>query len=200
MEEINKSLRTAMIKRRVYPIVEKIDWKIIDDMRREMHLMVIDDPDKDIYLLLDSEGGESGAALAGYDFFKAIPAKVTAVINGFCKSSCLELIAGCTKRLATKNSVFFFHSAKVHMEITTSIVDEIDNFIAERMKQYQLYVDAYYDAYLQGFGLEKNRVRELERIGDAVHRSYTAHEAKELGVIHEIIDQFPFYEFKSPHS
>ncbi|MCS7159503.1 MAG: ATP-dependent Clp protease proteolytic subunit [Gemmatales bacterium] len=66
-------------------------------------------PGGECTMYMDSPGGSVYGALAVLSLLKLRQIRGTIVVLGECSSACLLIFGGCTKRLVTPHSVFFFH-------------------------------------------------------------------------------------------
>ncbi len=76
------------------------------------------DSEKEIRLIIDSEGGDVEAGLQLFDAVKLSRAPVTGIVIGKCQSIALAVLQGCKKRLATKHSVFMSHHVRPNIELS----------------------------------------------------------------------------------
>ena len=67
------------------------------------------DPGKPIRLHINTEGGSLSDALALYDALRGFSGPIVTVTTGMCASAGLLLLSAGDLRLATKNTLFFYH-------------------------------------------------------------------------------------------
>tara|TARA_B100000427_G_scaffold59728_1_gene47005 strand:+ start:425 stop:1054 length:630 start_codon:yes stop_codon:yes gene_type:complete len=67
------------------------------------------DPGKPIRLHINTEGGSLSDALALYDALRGVSGPIVTVTTGMCASAGLLLLSAGDLRLATKNTLFFYH-------------------------------------------------------------------------------------------
>tara|TARA_B100000131_G_scaffold122261_1_gene119342 strand:- start:3603 stop:4232 length:630 start_codon:yes stop_codon:yes gene_type:complete len=67
------------------------------------------DPGKPIRLHINTEGGSLSDALALYDALRGVSGPIVTVATGMCASAGLLLLSAGDLRLATKNTLFFYH-------------------------------------------------------------------------------------------
>ncbi|MDE5079176.1 MAG: ATP-dependent Clp protease proteolytic subunit, partial [Trichodesmium sp. St2_bin6] len=139
-----------------------------------------DDPNKPIYLYINSPGGSVTAGLAIYDTMQYIKADVITICLGLAASMGSFLLAAGTKgkRLALPNSRIMIHQPMggtrgqaTDIEIEANEIlrvrSELNNMLAERTGQ------------------------SLEKIEKDTDRDYymSAEEAKEYGLIDQVIEE-----------
>ena len=188
-----KNLLETLGKLRVFPIGDDMNLQMINNMREMVFSKIEEDKRKPIYLLVDSDGGNTDAGFIGYDFLKSIHVPLVAIINGYCKSSAIPLIAGCRYRHSFPHSNFFFHSpttGKKHKISATFSFKEaykVDEAEVERFKT------DYQTICKREFGMSKEELDELWSRGDLYGEEISPQKAREIGIIHKIITKFPFY-------
>lgn len=79
------------------------------------------DPGKPIRLHINTEGGSLSDALALYDALRSVSAPIITVTTGMCASAGLLLLAAGDLRLATPNTVFFYHEPILPLEEISSL-------------------------------------------------------------------------------
>src|SRR5215217_146766 len=112
-KKISDVLKKESLNFGVFPLLEDITWSLIDEMREAFYLKAMENSTKEVYLIIDSEGGNGDAAHMTYDFLKALPMLTVGIVNGFCKSGALDILAGCKRRLSFPHSLFLMHSSTV---------------------------------------------------------------------------------------
>ena len=63
----------VLISKRIFPITNKIEYGLINDMEKALFQMCIEDQTKKAELVIDSGGGDAAIALSGFDFIKSLP-------------------------------------------------------------------------------------------------------------------------------
>ncbi|KKQ35418.1 MAG: ATP-dependent Clp protease proteolytic subunit [Candidatus Nomurabacteria bacterium GW2011_GWB1_37_5] len=186
--ERNDALRLLQEKR-IFP-VGNIDQKLADELRAGILLMAISDPKKEIHLIIDSTGGSVNAALSVYDFIRGISVPIIGIVNGRCHSSALIIYACCTRRLCLPNCLFLFHAIASGNEIkSTNDVVLSAQMLVKRNKRI---INDVNNIYSDNFGINKNELKKMEVMGELYEKKLFSDEAKKLGIVHEIIDKFPF--------
>lgn len=111
----------------------------------QMLFLEADDPDKDIYLYINSPGGSVSAGLAIYDTMQYIRCEVSTICVGFAASMGAFLLAAGAKgkRKSLPNSEIMIHQPlggahgqasdiKIHAEQILKIRDRLNAILAER--------------------------------------------------------------------
>lgn len=133
-------------------------------------------PEQDITIVINSEGGDESEALGLIDYIQSLPVKVNIIARGRCMSAAAILLCFATGfRGASKNTLFMLHESTITLQGTTKSNNsylEVSNRIEKEMyeelaKRTKLTVEDWYaidyDKYL------------------------TASDAKNLGIIDAII-------------
>ena len=129
----------------------------------QMLFLEADDPDKDIYLYIDSPGGSVSAGLAIYDTMQYIKCEVNTICMGMAASMGAFLLAAGAKgkRKALPNSEIMIHQpsggasgqasdVKIHAEHIIRTRQKLNEILAERTGKSveQVAVDTERDNYL----------------------------------------------------
>lgn len=131
------------------------------------HLAQID-PDTEITLYINTEGGSLTDAFAIYDCIKNISCPVITVATGLCASAGLLILSAGDYRVATKNTIFYYHqpvftqsssiTSKKEMECLNGFYEycqqSVDSILKQTMqisdRRWKKYFDAstgyYFDA------------------------------------------------------
>jgi len=191
MESKNNEIRDSLLKKRVIIVNEDIYRDLCEWINRSIHVLLSLNEKKDIYLLLDTDGGLAHHTLKVRDLLKAIPVNTIGIVNGRCNSAGLILFSGCTKKFALLNSTFYFHHLRGTFEIKESYKYsenylKIKNEIASLKKSVHTTLE-------DGFGLTKKQIIALCLEGEKFEHHYSVQEMLKLGVIDKIITKLPFY-------
>jgi ATP-dependent Clp protease protease subunit len=163
---------------------ERIIWlgsEVRDDVANEICakilLLAAEDPEKDIYLYINSPGGSITAGMAIYDTMQYVPNDIVTVGVGMCASMGQFLLSSGTKgkRYATPNTRVLLHQPHGGFGGTASDVQTQAELIMSMKRQL---------ASLTAAQTGKT-VEQIERDGDR-DRWFTAAEALEYGFIDHI--------------
>ena len=163
---------------------ERIIWlgsEVRDDVANEICakilLLAAEDPEKDIYLYINSPGGSITAGMAIYDTMQYVPNDIVTVGVGMCASMGQFLLSSGTKgkRYATPNTRVLLHQPHGGFGGTASDVQTQAELIMSMKRQL---------ASLTAAQTGKT-VEQIERDGDR-DRWFTAAEALDYGFIDHI--------------
>jgi ATP-dependent Clp protease protease subunit len=169
---------SRLLKDRIVFLGTPIDDTVANLIMAQLLHLESEDPDKDISLYINSPGGDVSALLAIYDTMQYIKPDVSTIVMGLAASAAavLSLAGAKGKRFALPNSRILLHQPHggaqgqaVDIEIQAKEIirlrDLLDKIIAEHTGQ------------------------SIEKVSKDTDRDFilTADEAKEYGVIDEII-------------
>ena len=169
---------SRLLKDRIIFIGSGIDENVVNLTIAQMLFLEAEDPEKDIFLYINSPGGVLPAGLAIYDTIQYIKPNVATICMGQAASlAALLLCAGTAgKRSALPNSRIMIHQPlggsqgqAIDLEIYTKEIvtlrERLNEILAHHTKQ------------------------PLERISEDTDRNYfmSAEEAKKYGIIDEVI-------------
>ncbi len=140
-----------------------------------------EDPNKDIYLYINSPGGMVSAGLAVYDTMQYIRCPITTVCVGMAMSFGALLLAAGTKgkRYALPHARIMIHQPLVTGGGLEGTVTDIDIETKELLHTKQQLIEI----------LAKHTGQPIEKIKNDTERNFymSAQEAKEYGIIDEVI-------------
>lgn len=134
------------------------------------------DPDKDIYMYINSPGGQVTSGLAIYDTMKFVRPRVVTIGMGLCASMGAFLLSSGDKRMALENTKIMIHQplggAKGQ---ATDIMIVAEEIVKIKKKLNEI--------------LANNTKQPLSKIEQDTERDYylSAEEAREYGLIDEIL-------------
>lgn len=116
IEQTNKGERSydiysRLLKDRIIFLGEEVDQASANVIVAELLFLEAEDPDKEIYLYINSPGGSITAGMAIYDTINYIKCPVSTICIGMAASMGAVLLASGTKgkRYATPNSEILIH-------------------------------------------------------------------------------------------
>lgn len=145
--------------------------------------LLVEDPEAEINLLINSPGGATGIAMSFYDSMRSVlKPRLTTVGTGDVDSSGVIIFLTGTKRFLTRNTTLLFHLAgrTFGTEKRFSTADLEDLLKEDRLKDYQ-YACVVSDA--ASGRLDPDKVLEMMK----KHTVLTAEEAVNLGLAHKVI-------------
>jgi len=170
---------SRLLRERIIFLGTAIDDHIASLTIAQLLFLEAEDPDKDIYLYINSPGGSVSAGLAIYDTMKYVRSKVSTICVGLAASMGAVLLAGgeSGKRSSLPNSKIMIHQPWVGglQGQTTDIEIHAKEMIKTRETLYQILVD--------------NTGKTYDQISKDCDRDYflNAEEAKEYKLIDNIL-------------
>ncbi|WP_422444719.1 ATP-dependent Clp endopeptidase proteolytic subunit ClpP [Thermoanaerobacterium sp. DL9XJH110] len=183
VEQTNRGERaydiySRLLKERIVFIGTPIDDTVASLVIAQMLYLESEDPDKDIYLYINSPGGSVTAGLAIYDTMQYIKPKVSTMCMGLAASMGAVLLAAGAegKRYALPNSRIMIHQPWGGVQ--GKAVD-IETHAREILRLRELLNEI----------LAKHTKQPIERIEKDTDRDYfmSSQEALEYGLIDEVI-------------
>lgn len=185
VEQTNRGERSydiysRLLKDRIIFLGSAIDDGMANIVIAQLLFLEAEDPDKDISLYINSPGGSVSAGMAIYDTMQHVKADVSTICVGLAASMGAFLLAAGQKgkRFALPNAEVMIHQPssgtqgqatdiEIHTRHILRIKESINKILAERTGQ------------------------KLSRIQADTERDYfmTAEEAKEYGIIDDILGQ-----------
>ncbi|MEO0101147.1 MAG: ATP-dependent Clp protease proteolytic subunit, partial [candidate division WOR-3 bacterium] len=170
---------SRLLKERIIFLGSPIDDTVANLVIAQLLFLQAEDPEKDIYLYINSPGGYISSALAIYDTMQFVRPKVSTICMGMAASAAAVLLAAGTpkKRLALPNSRIMIHQPEIHGLSGQATDIQIHAREIARLK----------DRLNEILAKHTNQPKEkIERDSD---RNFfmSAEEAKEYGIIDEII-------------
>jgi ATP-dependent Clp protease protease subunit len=183
VEQTNRGERaydiySRLLKDRIIFLGTAVDDHVANLVIAQLLFLEAEDPDKDIYLYINSPGGSVTAGLAIYDTMKYVRPDVSTMCLGLAASMGSFLLAAGAKgkRFATPNSEILIHQVsggaqgqaadvEIHAKHIIKVREQLDKILAEMTGQ------------------------PLEKIQHDTDRDYfmNADEAKEYGIIDDVM-------------
>ena len=169
---------SRLLNERIIFLGTQVDDQIANLTIAQMLHLESEDPDKDIYLYVNSPGGHVYAGLAIYDTMQFIKPDVSTICVGIAMSMGALLLAGGAegKRMALPNSKILIHQVwggyqgqasdiEIHARETISLKRKLEEIISHHTKQ------------------------EVDKVRSDMDRDYfmTSEEAVEYGIIDKVI-------------
>jgi len=173
---------SRLLKERIIFLGTPIDDNIANLMIAQLLFLAAEDPDKDIFIYINTPGGIVSSGLAILDTMKYIkPDVVTNCVGQAASMGAILLAAG------TKGKRFSLPHARVMIHQPLGGVEGQATDIEIHTKEI-LRIRETLNQILAG-----NTGQTLEKIGNDTDRNYfmSAEEAKEYGIIDEVISQSP---------
>lgn len=186
VEQTNRGERSydiysRLLKDRIIFLGGEVDDDVANSIIAQMLFLEADDPDKDIYLYINSPGGSVTAGMAIYDTMQYIKCDVQTICIGLAASMGALLLSSGTKgkRLALPNSEIMIHQPLIMggglSGQATDIKIRTDNLLRTKGNLNRI--------------LAENTGKELSQIERDVERDYfmTAQEALAYGLIDKVV-------------
>ncbi|MGR3763201.1 ATP-dependent Clp endopeptidase proteolytic subunit ClpP [Rossellomorea sp. NS-SX7] len=178
--ERSYDIYSRLLKDRIIMVSDEINDHMANSIVAQLLFLAADDPEKDISLYINSPGGSTSAGFAIFDTMEYISPDVRTICTGMAASfGAMLLLAGTKgKRFALPNSEIMIHQPlggargqATDLEISAKRIlklrEHINEIISEKTGQ------------------------PLDKVSLDTDRDYfmSAHEAKEYGIIDEIIEK-----------
>ena len=169
---------SLLLRERIVFLGQEVDDQIANLLIAEILYLDAQDPEKDIYLYINSPGGLAYAGMAIYDVMQHVQADVSTICVGMGMSAAAMVLAGgaAGKRFALPSAKIMIHQGsagargaprdmEIHLREVLSMTRRMAEIIAHHCHQ------------------------PLERVEQDIDRDYfmTAEEARQYGLIDEII-------------
>ena len=176
--ERSYDIYSRLLKDRIILLGDEVNNATVNAIIAQLLFLEADDPDKDIFLYINSPGGSVTAGLAIFDTMNYIKPDVSTVCLGMAASMGAFLLAAGAKgkRFALPNSEIMIHQpmggasgqatdVAIHAEYLLRTKDNLNKILAERTGQ------------------------SLEKIKQDTERDnfMTAEQAKEYGLVDEVM-------------
>ena len=169
---------SLLLKERIIMLQGEINDVSSSNVIAQLLYLYSNDPNKDIYLYINSVGGSITSGMAIYDTMRYIKCDVNTICIGMCASMAAFLLAAGTKgkRFALENSEVMIHQPSGGASGVASDIQIAANRI-NKLKEKLNYL------------LALNTNQNYEKIKRDTERDYfmDANEAKEYGIIDEVI-------------
>jgi ATP-dependent Clp protease, protease subunit len=170
---------TKLFEERIIFLGVQIDDASANDVMAQLLVLESTDPDRDILMYINSPGGSFTSLMAIYDTMQYVRPEITTVCLGQAASAAAVLLAAGTpgKRLAVPNARILIHQPAT--EGIYGQVSDLEIQAAEISRMRKLLETT----------LAKHSGRTPEQVREDIERDkiLTAEEAKEYGVVDEII-------------
>lgn len=171
---------SRLLKDRIIFLGEDVNDASASIIVAQLLFLESEDPNKDIHIYINSPGGSVTAGMAIYDTMKYIKCDVSTICVGMAASMGAFLLAGGTKgkRFALPNSEIMIHQPSGGAQGQATDI----HIVAEQILRIKEKLNKI---------LAENTGQPLDRItADTERDNYmTADEAKEYGIIDEVITQ-----------
>jgi ATP-dependent Clp protease protease subunit len=169
---------SRLLNERIIFLGTPVDDQIANLIIAQLLHLESEDPDKDVYIYVNSPGGSVYAGLAIYDTMQYIKPDVQTICVGIAMSMGALLLAGGTKgkRLALPNAKILIHQVSSGFQgQATDIEIQARETINMKRKMEEI--------------IAEHSDQPLEKVAKDMERDYfmTAQEAKEYGIIDTVV-------------
>jgi ATP-dependent Clp protease protease subunit len=171
---------SRLLKDRIIFIGQPIDDNVANTAIAQMLFLEVEDPNKDIYLYINSPGGLVTAGLAIYDTMQYVKPKISTICMGQAASAAALLLAAGTKgkRLSLPNASILIHQPMGGARgQATDVGIQAREILRIKDKLNRIFV--------------KHTGQPLEKIERDTDRDFymSAEQAKEYGLIDKVIEK-----------
>jgi ATP-dependent Clp protease, protease subunit len=181
--KVSDRIDSKILDARRILLSDQVDQNTAKDIIRKLWYLELSEPGKPILFVINSPGGSVDSGFAIWDQISMISSPVTTLVSGLAASmgSVLSLCAKKGKRFATPQSRIMIHQPMISGVIQGQATD-LDIQAREMLKTREKLVHIYMEA----------TGKDYDTIDLAIDRDtwMTAKEAKEFGLIDEIIDSY----------
>ena len=169
---------SRLLNERIVFLGTPVDDQIANLIIAQLLHLESEDPDKDVYIYINSPGGSVYAGLAIYDTMQYIKADVQTICVGIAMSMGALLLAGGAKgkRLALPNAKILIHQVSSGFQgQATDIEIQARETINMKRKMEEI--------------ISEHSSQPLEKVAKDMERDYfmTAQEAKDYGIIDTVV-------------
>lgn len=184
IEQTNRGERaydiySRLLKDRIIFLGTPIDDQVANVIIAQLLFLESEDPDRDIYLYINSPGGSVDAGLGIYDTMQYIKAPVATICVGMAASMAALLLAGGAKgkRHALPNSRIMIHQASGQ---AGGKATDVEIYAKELLKAWETYNKI----------LSKHTGQSLEKIKKDTEKDYfmSPEEAKAYGLVDAVFE------------
>jgi ATP-dependent Clp protease, protease subunit len=183
VEQTNRGERSydiysRLLKDRIIFLGTPIDDAVANLITAQLLFLESEDPDRDVFLYINSPGGQVYAGLAIYDTMQYIKPAVSTLCLGMAMSMGAILLAGGAKgkRFALPNAKIMIHQGSAGFQGTPTDIDiQAREVLALRKRMAEI--------------LAKHTGQSVDRVETDIDRDkfMTADEGKEYGIIDDIL-------------
>lgn len=178
-------LYSRMLKDRLVFVTTPIDDNVASLVIAQLLFLQSEDPDRDIFMYVNSPGGVVYSGLAIYDTMQEVSCDVATICMGFCGSMGTVILAGgaAGKRFALPNSTVHMHPAG--MQNLGGYAPDVEIHARELLRLHE-----------RNFAILSHHTGQpVEKVREDFSRDrfFNAEQAKDYGLVDEVLtaDQMP---------
>lgn len=170
---------SRMLKDRLIFVTTPVDDAVASLITAQLLFLQSEDPDRDIFMYINSPGGAVYSGLAIYDTMQHVTPDVSTVCMGFCGSMATVLLAGGAKgkRFCLPNSTVHMHPAG--LQNLGGYAPDVEIMARELLRLHERNFDI----------LSNHTGQPVEKIREDFSRDrfFNAEQAKEYGLVDEVM-------------
>lgn len=177
-------LFNKMLEKRVIMVTGPVNKEMSDRVIQQLLCLAVQEPSKDITLLINSPGGHVTEGLAIHDVMKSIPCDVSTICMGMAASMGSFLLAS-----GTKGKRFSLPNAEI-------MIHQVSGGISGKVTDMKIHANLLKDTKVKlNQMLADYTGKNIEQIEKDTNRDnfLTANKAAEYGLVDEVITKLPFF-------
>ena len=166
-----------------YTITGAIDVNTAHGLITYVNGLIYNSDIKKLKIILSSNGGDVDSAIRIYSYLKSLSIEIEIIALSQIDSAANIIYAAGNKRIAIKGCRFFVHEGtftNANQTATLHVHEEILLIFKELMKRHIKILS-------EGTGISEKEIMKLLKESTIL----TAERAKELGIVHEIVEKIP---------
>ena len=178
---------SRLLKDRIIFLGTPIDDGVANSIMAQFLHLESEDPEKDIFMYINSPGGSITSLFTIYDTMNYIKPNISTVCMGLAASAASVILAGGTKgkRYSLPNARIMLHQPSGGMEGTVADMERNFDLIVSMRTQFNGLLADFTNQDVEKFALDTDRDFWM-----------TAQEAKEYGIVDEVLIQRELAEKK----
>jgi ATP-dependent protease ClpP protease subunit len=138
--------------------------------------------DNPITILMNTEGGSQMDAYAIYDAIKTISTPTTVIATGLCSSAGLIILSAADYKLATPNTIFFYHQTAMESQKGLHSIEASEGI----SHAYKMLSERYNNTIINNSTLNKNSWKSYFK--NKTVKYFNSKQALQYGIINDIIN------------
>lgn len=186
-----EEMKTELLRRRILAVWGDVTVDSVRELTSNLMRLLFESAEP-IHFFFDSGGGRIRPALHLYDAMICHENKVemTGIVVGECSSAATFILLGCTKRLSLPHSRYMLHHLTTTFEFSPENPDvegQLNQILADSRETTNQIVAVYVDRC----GCDEATARQWLEKGSKFDHLLYATQAKEIGLITEIVKTYP---------
>ncbi|MBI2591381.1 MAG: ATP-dependent Clp protease proteolytic subunit [Candidatus Brennerbacteria bacterium] len=179
-EDLEKVFSLVLLEQRKIYLEGRIDDQQADKIAKMVLWLNAKYPNQEIFLYINSKGGNVGAGFDLYDIIKYSESLITGTVFKEANSMAILVLQACHRRKMMRHSTMFFHNFEITLGMDwKKFEEESKKRIAENQKSQEDYESII-------AGRSGMKIEEVNRLCEE-KRNLAADEALRLGLVDEIL-------------